>query len=131
MNMNRKIKFRAYINGRQMINIISIKWIKGQDYFLCKYHPILKDFIDEVQIKKKDLLQYTGLHDSKGKEIYEGDILKMFDRDIQEVKWDRFTDTDDRGMAYGFCFDNSCDEHNLEVIGNIYENPELLTPPVK
>jgi uncharacterized phage protein (TIGR01671 family) len=77
-------------------------------------------------------MQYTGLHDKNGKEIYEGDIVKF-----ENIK---------AKIIYGFCgfefewIDGYTDKIRLckteplfknvslifEVIGNIYENPELL-----
>ena len=78
-------------------------------------------------------LQYTGLKDKNGKEIYEGDILLVELQpygcpqiDIFEVFWDtpstRFKIRDKN--QDGWSFDNT---NKMDVIGNIYENKELLT----
>ena len=68
------------------------------------------------------LMQYTGLHDKKGKEIYEGDIVRLKWKDagnhakqtIRSVQWN--------GNGYGCALT----EYECEVIGNVWENPELL-----
>ena len=85
-------------------------------------------FIDGVFFSKEEieLMQYTGLKDKNGKEIYEGDIIKSYyyidtpngeqERYHQkEIKFDEIS-----------CEYNINAFENLEVIGNIYENPELL-----
>ena len=78
-----------------------------------------------------ELMQYTGLHDKYGKEIYEGDILKIdwddgrYPEHIIEkaVYWD----DDDACWQLGEGGSPKKDAKNhMEVIGNIYENPELL-----
>ena len=89
--------------------------------------------------KNIDSLQYTGLKDSKGKEIYEEDILKgnggaedfFFDIGFEEgcfiakMPWIKNGEIYPELKAYcGF----KEDFISIEVIGNIYENPELLEP---
>lgn len=61
-----------------------------------------------------ELMQFTGLHDRNGKEIYEGDIVKLY-HDKLGVYWDK-----DGHWSHCGLLDLS------EVIGNIHENPELL-----
>ena len=81
--------------------------------------------------KKKILMQFTGLQDKNGKDIYEGDIIHWDEKHtggIEEVKWFNQdgawscvgADKDDCGSWLGG------NEHICEVIGNIHENPELL-----
>jgi len=67
------------------------------------------------------LMQYTGLKDKNGVEIYEGDIVKHDSGWIDEIKWDFITDG---GPTCGWGFYDYGDR--IAVIGNIYENPELL-----
>ncbi len=76
------------------------------------------------------LMQFTGLLDKNGKEIYEGDVVKC-GRSTAVVEWDEYIDQDFYwGNASGFKFNFDSDEmdgqRSYEVIGNIYENPELI-----
>ena len=76
-------------------------------------------------------MQYTGLKDKNGKEIYEGDILDNRQDDYLPVRMDSSDNSD--GFYYadwlGWMANHSSlyDIHdNSEIIGNKYENPELL-----
>ena len=76
------------------------------------------------------LMQYTGLKEKSGKEIYEGDILSGDFPDL--VFWD--DDKGQWGLRNSENFDDTLWEiirdNNPEIIGNIYENPELLSNTV-
>jgi len=62
------------------------------------------------------LLQFTGLHDKNGKEIYEGDIVE-FESEYGKAKSE---------VAYPEDWLFFSEDKTLKIIGNIYENPELL-----
>jgi len=72
----------------------------------------------------KDLipLQYTGLKDKNGKEIYEGDIYKQ-GAYIGEIFWSVDFWATERGNYDDSGLADDC--NYIEIIGNIYENPEL------
>lgn len=132
MNMNREILFRAKkVDGSE--------WIEGYyRYIPCiNRHSILptnpKNEQEEYQIILETVGQYTGLTDKNGKKIFEGDILRHADGNILKTVWN------DRkygfaaqcvkgsillqGCKWGLCEYGS---DQVEVIGNIFDNPELL-----
>ena len=100
--------------------------IKGEtvyDYIVDQYRL---DIVEHI------LTQFTGLHDKNGKEIYEGDITNN-----GVVVWNEALTWDSGGSSHpGFYFDaprfdgdlnyHTSFDDDTEVIGNIYENPELL-----
>lgn len=139
--MNREIKFRAWI-------IEEKKMLENGDWFMLDvtYPTPMIQYADQGyyvnnknasgehlkslqknNIEPKDdfvLMQYTGLHDKNSKEIYEGDILKYIDGSVGFVRFDY-------GWAIEYSKEYSHDMpplycERLEVIGNIYENSELL-----
>lgn len=95
----------------------------------------------EIELHPRDeniiLMRSTGLKDKNGKEIFEGDIISDGHtlRDIRNHQTLGFYIIDDNGVE-GFFGDNASLEdfdeaskyisENIEIIGNIYENPELL-----
>lgn len=89
------------------------------------------DFMDD---EKMSVMQYTGLVDKNGTEIYEGDILRLLDSDVMcEVvynspsfcrKWLSPKVKSLRGVVLESMAHNT--HIAYEVIGNIYEHPELL-----
>ena len=115
----REIKFKA-------LRLKSDYWEYGHLFINHKRQA----FIDQDNWKREPVRietvgQYTGLKDWDGKEIYEGDIVEIDCGTYKDKGVIQFND----GMFY--CF-NYGFEHaqlnppDLEVIGNIYENPDLL-----
>ncbi len=112
--MSREIKFRAW-NDEVMIPDGMVAVING--------HALNPD-----TGKEKDwvLMQYTGLKDKNGKEIYEGDIVEadgLLPSDVIFYESAFRTEEAADPLAYD-------DERygGFTIIGNIYENPELLKP---
>ena len=123
--MQREIKFRAwdkigkgFINGFNMIGFSA-----GQG----SPNKKLQRFSNYWDIGNVELTQFTGLHDKNGKEIYEGDIFNMGDKNIRySVVWH-----DNGFMGRQFhCLGSYCGltyfNSSIEVMGNIHEHIELL-----
>jgi uncharacterized phage protein (TIGR01671 family) len=114
--MSREIKFRAW-NGEEMI---SPDYITRDGYGYWKENSILTT--------SKELMQYTGLKDKNGKEIYEGDIVKKIKTDIvpEFTGIVRYESTGFTTIDFDGSYENDCalgyQSWVIEVIGNIHEN---------
>lgn len=87
--------------------------------------------ISGIEIDYKTIGQYTNMLDKNGKKIFEGDIIDFFGRSDGDgygvVKYDAYE------TEFGFEYDNiyrslgkNYYPENIEVIGNIYDNPKLV-----
>lgn len=143
--MKREIKFRAWNS--------SIK----EMYLNCGFHPhLLSDLSYEDDHYNENLegryivhnddcytlMQFTGLKDKNGKEIYEGDVLTFDYHDHKNVDVERYKKEPVYIVSFndwGWCGKDVNQERKLfshafrfihcDILGNIYENPELLTTP--
>lgn len=135
----REIKFRAWDTlGHHWVDVFDLHQDE-QSLKAGEYVQSTGNDVWDVRLNQKDyvLMQYTGLKDKNGVEIYEGDILK---REVGHIDhWDEgqpvFTrEWKNSAVVYrapSFKMDASItidyiNEKEVEVIGNIYDNPELL-----
>ena len=140
--MNRKIKFKVW--DKENKKMIYNPEVKNLDLSFTKINLVFRD-------NEWEYLQFTGLKDEDGKEIYEGDIVRMYLGDgtiiedgvikfglkqafyikyfgdsgqycyMQEKGSGSFSDNLENLNIY-----NEIDCDDLKIIGNKYENPELL-----
>ena len=130
-------KFRAYDGGSlsRMYQPDEVM-VGGGDIWIVDEDSVAGDWIVNNDLH---LMQSTGLHDKNGKEIFEGDVVKRYRSPFFKAKWEYQIETVLKGKAslllgrefgknFGTIpFDSPFAKSDLlEVIGNIYENPELL-----
>ena len=127
--MNRDIKFRAWVKDRKAIfEVILIDYVsKKITYLLERVGHLLN--IRHDKFNDVELMQYSGLTDMMEKEIYEGDILS--NRNNEKPYKVIFENGSYRAEFEGDFEEYSFDlidvvAQGCEVVGNIYENPELL-----
>lgn len=125
----KEIKFRAYHKPQNFMYWFDVMWgskhgigggyIGMLPFGRTEVSYSFQDFRVAVDPNDCEIMQYTGLKDLNGKEIYEGDIVKGISDVYYEVHFfDGIFGTRIGPIASLY----------LEVVGNIYETPELLTP---
>jgi uncharacterized phage protein (TIGR01671 family) len=144
----RTIKFRAWDDGKK-------EWLLGYEYpnlggfsldgecvLMGEWANVCTSFMFENGNRKRTdlkLMQFTGLKDKNGKDIYDGDIV-IYDRGVGNWTGKRMSTTHTivfNEEVFAFVMDYGSSYIKLrkhwnyiyEVIGNIHENPELLSTP--
>ena len=138
--MSREILFKAK-------RIDNGEWVEGSYLYTCidektchivgvlkqNYYIVLKNrFVVEIDLTT--LCQYTGLTDYDGKKIFEKDIIRLHDMTAEDyiVGWRKdmgayvLCDINKKAKLIDLVGDCVQETHYVEVIGNIFDNPELL-----
>ncbi len=110
--MSREIKFRALHNGKRVYIDLTDSIGFARELLQLMFED------DNVFRFDKPLSQYTGLKDRNGKEIYEGDIVLAHPYQVEV--------TFERGCFWAGDVMLGEDDIYWIIVGNIYENPELL-----
>jgi hypothetical protein len=150
MKMSREIKFRVWLKEKKkMVIVETIDFSEKSIQCLEKNEIIDAYLLRTTFLEDVELMQYTGLKDSEGYEIYEGDIVEFddvfedeygeacdgFNRAVVKFENGEYTLTDfldENSQTFESVEDRNTSFKTLiesieaKVIGNIYENPELL-----
>ena len=150
----REIKFRAWHKEKkEIVNVEEIDFMNKVINYIDNDYENNRQEIIGAYFEDIELMQYTGLKDKNNKEIYEGDVVKLVHTGI-EISADRLEDLKrfvgiikyENGIFKIVRTEKSLIEskyfemeqkkvseifiysklYDLEVVGNIYENPELL-----
>lgn len=128
--MNREIKFRGKTENNKFIFGDLILYENGDTAIfekkLTKYGCEATEICNRTKVDAETIGQFTGLCDKNGREIYEGDILQVLGNKITlTVVFDK--------AAFKFAWNDLSGEFfpaewvsNCTIIGNIYDNAELL-----
>ena len=136
----REIKFRAWDKeDKEIFQVIMISWFEGKGM-------VLSGRGGSIVASDCELMQYTGLKDKNGKEVYEGDVVHRICLDencnLEHIgvvtyseKW-CFWGIDEKniqrdligGYLAHLVFGSPQEDRiiPIEILGNIYENPELM-----
>ena len=158
----REIKFRAWLKKEMQMGYpshLKVGHPEGVFEITVPFEESLRTFRKLHSIDQFDLMQFTGLHDKNGKEIFEGDILRVkwsiknespdsewkaeehiagveWSHPGWKIRWSYFSKPFEIDGNKELCWYDDYHRSNqpgafhklteFEVLGNIYENPELL-----
>jgi len=119
----RTIKFRSWSETYQRMLYVDVLNLERD--VLIAHDKDNKTYTQPLPVKKGVLMQFIGLLDSNGKEIYESDLVELENGEKWEIYWAdgvgafrlKWKEDD---------YEDMLSPEEMEVIGNIYENKDLL-----
>ena len=125
----RVIKFRAWYKG-EMHEVYSFHLSAGMVTISLPRFPFVQDVVSDT------VMEYTGLSDKNGKEIYEGDVVKWWVNNITRTSPVEYVEQQAsfwmmKDIDSGHSVINDWMRGEYEIIGNIHENPELINTGTK
>ena len=129
-----RLKFRAWDKSKQKMYTASELIIWDNKVYANDIRDLTHEILNGWVIDEEYLMQSTGIFDKNGVEIFEGDILELEDGDevigngkLVWNKWQAVLVVEAIGIEDTTAFNELIDDiSSYRVIGNIYENPELL-----
>ena len=123
----RELRFRAWNKRLKMMCVVTGCHFESDIYY-CESKKLTSHTFGLIDL---DIMQYTGLKDKNGREVFEGDILDCGDRIVKVVWHDDAGCFDCDFIKYIFTLNsNGCTnqewKYRAVIIGNIHQNPELL-----
>lgn len=116
-------KFKMWIKkSNKTLDVATIDFLEKE----VKSHANVMYRFDEIE-----LMQSTGLIDTYDEEIFVGDILQTYDGELAKVVWNKElarweAEFLDENVVLSGVADVKIERSDCEIVGNIYENPELL-----
>lgn len=116
----REIKYKAFLIKQKFI--CDVLWIDiHEETVWVEYAP---DSISFFPFDEVEIMQFTWLLDKNGKEIYEGDVVRVYNDDIAQIVFKKCIILwKTKSSDYMLC---NMEWEDFEVIWTIYENPELI-----
>lgn len=130
----REIKFRAWLKeDKKMVNVETMDFTDKSMQYLKRSEIINAYILRRESDDDVELMQYTGLKDKNGKEIYEGDIVLIkldetstWYKTVVGFKKGAFIANLIDKEDYVYIFHHGFTDDDFEIIGNVYENKKLL-----
>lgn len=127
----KEIKYRAWlVNAQRMVEVQAIDFYNGTVSYIEDDYVNLEQSWEDENLDNVVLMQFTGLKDEHGVEIYDGDIAQGYSVYPTAGTFEPFLMDEvyytNRGTwdCYSYILGGFNDQ--IEVVGNIYENPELM-----